>query len=90
MMVKTNDSPSAKNGEQAFWIDGRAGARFDGLRWRTHPRLKVNGLWLLVHATEAAAKAKGSTEPVSALTVLFDDVVMATEYIGPRVDAAPR
>lgn len=83
-MVAANSTPSAKDGEQAFWIDGRPAARFEGLRWRTHPRVKVNGLWLLVHATEAAAKAKGSADPAAHLTVLFDDVVVATEYVGPR------
>jgi hypothetical protein len=89
-MVQANSAINQKDGEQAFWIDGREGARFEGLRWRTHPRVKPNGLWLLVHATEAAAKAKGSTEPVENLTVLFDDVIVATEYIGPQQAETPR
>ncbi len=83
-MVKANETGATKDGEQAFWVNGREGARFEGLRWRTHPRVKLNGLWLLVHATDDAAKAKGATVPAETLTVLFDDVVVATEYIGPR------
>jgi hypothetical protein len=86
-MVRANTGSYARDGEQAFWIDGREGARFEGLRWRTNPRLAVNGLWLLVHATEAGAKLRGSTQPAEKLTVLFDDLVVADEYIGPRFDA---
>lgn len=88
-MVSANTGPATKDGSQAFWINGREGARFEGLRWRTNPNLKVNGLWLLVHATEAAAKLRGSATPAENLTVLFDDVIVADAYIGPRTEPTP-
>lgn len=50
------------------------GAPFEGFRWRTVPELNVNSLWLYIY-TE---KSEGHRIKVS-----FDDVVVATEYIGP-------
>jgi hypothetical protein len=50
------------------------GAPFEGFRWRTVPELNVNSLWLYIY-TE---KPEGHGIKVS-----FDDVVVATEYIGP-------
>ncbi len=50
------------------------GAPFEGFRWRTVPELNVNYIWLYVY-TE---KPEGHR-----IRVWFDDVVVATEYIGP-------
>jgi hypothetical protein len=50
------------------------GAAFEGFRWRTHPELKVNFLWLYVYTQKPAGHR---------IRVWFDDVVLATEYIGP-------
>ncbi len=103
MMVKVNDPVGARNGEQAFWIDGKLvrkdgqlvshlgagfprgswlrdkwspdphGLPFEGYRWRSSPDLLVNYLWLYVYTEE-----HGYDIPVH-----FDDVVVATRYIGP-------
>lgn len=51
-----------------------SGAPFEGFRWRTVTELNVNFLWLYIY-TE---KSEGHRIKVS-----FDDVVVATHYIGP-------
>jgi hypothetical protein len=60
------------------------GTPFEGFRWRTHPELKVNFFWLLFYVTENAAK-QNNVEPKSLNRVWFDDIVVATEYVGPTV-----
>ena len=74
-----------EGGEGLRWND-RTGTResfqtpaggepFEGFRWRTTPRLKLNFLWLLDYITDA---------PVGHVSkVWFDDVVVARQYIGP-------
>ena len=59
------------------------GTPFEGFRWRSHPDLKVNFFWLLFYVTDSAAKQAGVTNPKPINRVWFDDVVVATEYIGP-------
>jgi hypothetical protein len=103
VMVKLNDPVSARNGEQAFWIDGElvrkdgqvvshlgegfprgswlrdkwsphpAGVPFEGFRWRSSPELLLNFLWLYVYTEQDDYD----------IAVDFDDVVVATSYIGP-------
>lgn len=51
------------------------GDPFDGFRFRTKEHLNVNFLWLYVYITKAT--------PGHANRVWFDDVVVATDYIGP-------
>jgi hypothetical protein len=84
VMLKANSTPLATDGMQAFWIDGRLAAAFSGYRWRTDPKLKVNGIALLYSMTEEAARRQGSAEPCQKTAVLFDDVIVATRYIGPQ------
>lgn len=55
---------------------------FEGFRWRTHPELKVNFFWLLFYVTENAGRQNRVT-PGKENRVWFDDIVVATEYIGP-------
>lgn len=50
------------------------GAPFEGFRWRTVPELNVNFLWLYVYTEKPAGHR---------IRAQFDDVVVATEYIGP-------
>ncbi|MBC8001914.1 MAG: hypothetical protein H7X97_04925 [Opitutaceae bacterium] len=50
------------------------GAPFEGFRWRTVPELNVNYVWLYVYT----AKPDGHR-----IRAWFDDVVVATEYVGP-------
>jgi hypothetical protein len=66
-----------------FRLLDRGGEPFEGLRWRTSRDLVLNYFWLLHYVTERSVQA-GSSEgqnPVS--RVFFDDVVVATEYVGP-------
>ena len=51
------------------------GDPFEGFRFRTAERLKVNFLWLYLYITQGT---RGHAN-----RVWFDDVVVATEYIGP-------
>jgi hypothetical protein len=65
---------NAAKGEREHFEVPAEGAPFEGYRWRTVPDLNVNYLWLYVYT----AKPTGHR-----ITVDFDDVVVATEYIGP-------
>ena len=62
-----------KSGPESFKVP-EGGAPFEGFRWRTVPELNVNSLWLYVYTQ----KPEGHR-----MKVWFDDVVVATEYIGP-------
>ena len=96
LMVKLNSPTTASNGEQAFWIDGvkgghfgpgfpsgqwrksnifdqkTTGAPFAGFRWRRSEDLSINYIWLQ-HFVD--------TDP--GCEAWLDDLVIATEYIGP-------
>jgi hypothetical protein len=73
MMVKLND-PARADGEQAFWLDGRLVGHFPGIRWRTVDSLRINGFWLLLYIHDSPQENR----------LWLDDVVVATDYIGPR------
>jgi len=84
VMLKANSTPEASDGVQAFWVDGELYGWFDGFRWRTTDKLKINSFWLLFYNTEQAARHNNDPDPASRrMEVWFDDVVIATEYIGP-------
>jgi len=87
--LRANSSPEAADGEQAFWVDGKPAGEFKGIRWRTTDRLKINTFWLLYYVTEQAARHNNDTDPGRVPEVWFDDIVLATEYIGP-VQGRPR
>lgn len=97
-MVKLNNPVTARNGELAMWIDGRkvshlgpgfpkgrwvwdkftpdsSGQPFEGFRWRKDAALALN--WIrLSHFT--------STDPAGYRGMVgYDQVVLATRYIGP-------
>lgn len=78
--VKAN-TPGREDGELDCWIDGRKVGEFRNINWRSDDRLKVNkvqlSLWLEPQAYERAGG--GTTR-----TVWYDDVVVATKYIGPK------
>jgi len=89
-MLKANSSPDSSDGEQAFWVDGELKGRFPGFRWRTTDNLKINSFWLLYYNTDQPAQHNKDPNPESrAMEVWFDDIVIATEYIGP-VSGKPR
>ncbi len=64
----------AKSGPERFTVP-EGGTPFEGFRWRTSNKLNLNYVWLYTYITDAA---KGHVS-----RVWFDDVVVATEYIGP-------
>lgn len=78
MMVKHN-TPGEKDGEQAFWIDGRLRGHWRGINWRTTPELRANAFTLESYVTDRWTKNKINI-------VFFDNVVIAKSYIGPAGD----
>ena len=83
-MLKANSSPDKADGQQAFWVDGELYGRFSGFRWRTTDKLKLNSFWLLFYNTDQPARHNKDPHPESrVMEVWFDDVVIATEYVGP-------
>ena len=88
-MLKSNSAPDAADGEQSFWVDGKKVGEFKGLRWRSSDKLKVNTFWLLYYITEQAARHNNDTVPDRVYEVWFDDIVLATDYIGP-VQGSPK
>ncbi|MBN1444151.1 MAG: hypothetical protein JXA90_15680, partial [Planctomycetes bacterium] len=90
VLLEANSSPEAADGVQAFWVDGELYGRFDGFRWRTTDQLKINSFWLLYYNTDQPARHNKDPDPSSrVMEVWFDDIVIATEYIGP-VQGKPR
>ena len=75
-MVRMNDPADAFNGEQAFWINGQLRGHWRGLNWRTSPTLMANAFTLESYVTDRWTKNQTNI-------VYFDNVVIATEYIGP-------
>jgi hypothetical protein len=76
LMLKAN-TPGNSDGRIAFWIDGKLSADFMNLRLRSVNTLKPNVVNLSVY----------SSQNHSNKTVWYDDVVVATSYIGPMVTA---
>ncbi len=78
-MIRVNDVGKA-NGELAAWIDGKLYIHYVGIRWRTSAEVKLKrfNIGVYVH------KAK------QANTVWYDDVALATGYIGPKPSATTR
>jgi len=82
-MVKAN-TPGAADGEQAFWVDGKLVGHFKGISWRATDKLKLNSFWLQYDVCENSAKHNNDPSPKDReYEVWFDDVVLATDYIGP-------
>ncbi|HSV73846.1 MAG TPA: hypothetical protein VLH79_08815 [Chthonomonadales bacterium] len=66
-------APGARSGRVAFWVDGRLRADFPNLRFRTTPDLKLNRVDLQLYESRSTGPRR----------VWIDDVVVATQYIGP-------
>jgi len=62
----------------------KGGEPFEGFRWRKSADLKLNFFWLLHYVTENAARQNNVASPKAVNRVWFDDIVVATEYIGPK------
>lgn len=79
-------APGVRRGDwtgMGFALVEEGGEPFEGFRWRTDERLKLNFFWLLHYVTENAARQNRQDEPNPVHRVAFDDIVVATEYIGP-------
>jgi hypothetical protein len=80
--VKTN-MPGEENGELDCWINGKKCGEFRQINWRSSDSLKINkvqlSLWL---EPSAYARTGGGTTR----TLWYDDVVVATKYIGPKAE----
>lgn len=63
--------------------DANEGEPFEGFSWRTTKDLKVNFFWLLHYVTPEALRRNGVKDLPKTVSVRFDNVVVATEYIGP-------
>ena len=72
----TDDGPQA-DGELAAWIDGELYLHFEGIRWRSDPRvlLKRFDIGIYIHRAEKEN------------VVLYDDVVVSTGYVGTEPPA---
>jgi len=75
-MTRCN-TPGKPDGELALWIDGENLAHHKSINWRSDAKLKLNALRLQLYVTGMWAKTYKHS------TVFFDDVVVATQYIGP-------
>lgn len=98
LMVELNDPVDERNGELALWLDGEQiihlrpgeptgewtwghftpdpdGEPFEGLRWRNDPDLGLSFVQLEHYVT--------GHDPGEESFVWFNDMVLATEYIGP-------
>jgi len=78
LMVKAN-VPGDRDGRIAFWVDGRLLADFPNLRLRNTERLKANRIDLGIYTH--------NRRDVTDIKMWYDDVVAATEYIGPQAPA---
>eukprot|EP01083_Nonionella_stella_P046265 123857_1 len=74
MMLKAN-TPGQRDGEVALWIDGKQIMYYNNMRFRNTESLKINrplhSMWM-----DQTAKF--------AQTVYDDQIVWATQYVGPR------
>lgn len=77
--VKTN-TPERDDGELDCWIGGVKSGEFRRINWRSAESLKLNKVWLTLwlENNEFIQNGGGTTR-----TVWYDDVVIATQYIGP-------
>lgn len=66
-----------------FNLVDRGGEPFEGFDFRTSDDLKINFFWLLYYVTEQSLTRNKVDDPGRPCIVLFDHVVVATEYLGP-------
>lgn len=83
--VKVN-TPDRDDGELDCWIDGIKRGEFRGIHWRQAESLKINKVWLTLWLEKDAYDQSGGG---ATRTVWYDDVVVATEYIGPKTTRKP-
>lgn len=76
LMLKAN-SPSMSDGRIACWLDGKLVADFPNLRLRGSDALKINHAGIGLHIRSSPTRENRKW---------YDDVVIATSYIGPKRD----
>jgi len=76
-------TPRAPWNGMGFKLPGTGGEPFEGFRWRNTDKLKLNFFWLLDYVTEQSAHANSPSGQNPVHRVWFDDIVVATTYIGP-------
>lgn len=84
-MFKANSTPEARDGECAYWIDGTLRYHGTGFNWRTTDDLKLNSVHLHHYMNKEGRAWQHSQAP---RRQWFDDLVVATDYIGPMVRTA--
>lgn len=84
-MIRANSAADRADGRQAMWVNGRLVGSFTGIRWRTHPDVKIDCLWLEHYGYDDGDPTREYW--TDSQTVWFDDVVVATRYIGPMARA---
>jgi len=83
-MIQANTAPDKADGKQAMWLDGKLVGEFAGIRWRNDLDLKVNCFWLEHYGYDGGDPTKQFWR--DSQTVWVGDVVVARQYIGPRVN----
>jgi hypothetical protein len=76
LMVRAN-TPGQNDGEAAYWIDGQLAGRFPNLNVRSISTLKIDKAHITLHSGRSTRINKK----------WHDNVVIATQYIGPMVSA---
>ncbi|GIW87072.1 MAG: hypothetical protein KatS3mg108_1396 [Isosphaeraceae bacterium] len=76
LMVQAN-RPGHHDGRVACWLDGELIADFTGLHLRDLDSLKINHVEINLHI---------KTNPTRENRKAYDDIVIATEYVGPIVE----
>ena len=82
LMFKANSTPEARDGECAYWTDGKLRYHGTGFNWRSTNDLKLNAVHLHHYMNKNGQAWEADQSP---RRQWFDDVVIATEYIGPLV-----
>ncbi len=77
LMVKSN-TPGRSDGRIACWVDGTLVADFPNQRLRDDATLKINHVMLDLHIGSNGSRVNRKW---------YDDVVIATSYIGPMRSA---
>jgi hypothetical protein len=78
--VKANTA-GREDGELDCWIDGIQRGEFRGINWRSDERLKLNQVSLSQWLEPGSYDGSGGG---TTRTVWYDDIVVATRYIGPK------
>ncbi len=82
MRVKKG-TPRAEWSGMGFTLPGKGGEPFEGFRFRKSTELKLNFVWVMHYVTDTSLRRNGVMDFPSEVPVWFDNIVAATEYIGP-------